>query len=167
VGASGGCCREAGCMVSTAAAVRAAVGRADLGEVDRIVAADRRAVRTLLGLCYQADDAVRDVAATGVALAARHHPKLVSEIVRRLVWAMNDESGTNAVTVPAVIRKIAEVAPELLVPVVPELLRLTIDPLLRDELVASVRRVAEEMPGEAARAVRSGLGRCGEGGGRR
>ena len=145
-------------------ALRAAVLAGDLAEVERLVAADRRAVRALLGLSYQADPALRDTAAAGLALAARYHPKLVAEVVRRLVWAMNDESGTNAAQGPAVIRRIAEVEPRLLLPVVPDLLRLTGDPGLRDELVAAVRRVAELLPGEAASAVRSGIGHCVKGG---
>jgi hypothetical protein len=151
----------------TAAAVRDAVLRGDLDEVDRVIASDRRAMRTLVGLCYHADATVRDVAASGVARAAEHHPKLVGEVVRRLIWAMNDESGTNAATAPAVIRRIADVAPRILVPVVPELLRLTADPSLHDELVGAVRRVAEQLPGAAASAVRTGLGDCARGGERR
>jgi len=59
---------------------------------------------------------------------------------------------------------IAEVAPALLLPVLPDLLRLTSDPGLRDELVAVVRRVAELRPGEAATAVRTGIGHCVKGG---
>jgi hypothetical protein len=151
-------------VVRTGDAVRAAVARGDLGELDGIVAGDRRAVRILLGMCYEGDATVRDAAAAGLALAAKHHPALVGEVVRRLIWAMNDESGTNAVAAPSVIRKIAEVAPTLLVPVVPELLRLTADPSLRDELVAAVRRVAEQMPGATVRAVGAGLQGCAAGG---
>jgi hypothetical protein len=150
--------------VSSVTSLRGAVACGDLAEVERLVAGDRRAVRTLLGLSYHADPTLRDNAATGLALAARHHPGLVAEVVRRLVWAMNDESGTNAFQAPAVIRRIAEVEPRLLVPVVPDLLRLTADPGLRDELVAVVRRVAELLPGEVASAVRNGLGYCVKGG---
>jgi len=150
--------------VSATTALRAAVASGDLAEIERLVVADKRSVRALLGLTYHADPALRDTAATGLALAARHHPDLVAEVVRRLVWAMNDESGTNAVQGPAVMRRIAEVAPALLLPVVPDLLRLTSDPGLRDELVAVVRRVAELRPGEAAMAVRTGIGHCVKGG---
>ena len=42
------------------------------------------------------------------AVAARHHPDLVQQVVRRLVWAMNDESGTNALTAPEVVKAVAD-----------------------------------------------------------
>jgi hypothetical protein len=150
--------------VSTQALLREAVLRGDLVEVERLVAADRRMVRALLSLTYQADAAMRDTAADGLAIAARHHPDLVTEALRRLVWAMNDESGTNAVNAPAVIRRIAESEPHLLVGMVPDLLRLTADPGLRDELVAAVRKVAELLPAQAAQALRGGLAKCPTGG---
>jgi hypothetical protein len=150
--------------VSAQALLRDAVSRGDLAEVERLVAADRRLVRALLGLTYQADTAIRDTAATGLALAARHHPALVTEVVRRLVWAMNDESGTNAVHAPVVIRSIAEREPRLLVGMVPDLLRLTADPGLREELVAAVRKVAERLPAQAAQALQGGIGKCPTGG---
>jgi hypothetical protein len=150
--------------VSSQALLRAAVSHGDLAEVERLVADDRRMVRALLGLTYQADAAMRDTAAAGLALAARYHPELVTEVLRRLVWAMNDESGTNALHAPAVIRRIAESEPRLLVGLVPDLLRLTADPGLRDELVAAVRRVAEVLPAQAAQALRGGLAKCPTGG---
>jgi hypothetical protein len=151
-------------VVSGAAVLRAAVERNDLAEVERLVAADRRLVRSLLGLTYSADPAVRETAADGIARAAEHHPALVTEVLRRLIWAMNDESGTNAVHAPLVIRRIAETVPRLLVGMVPDLLRLTADPGLRDELVAAVRKVAEALPAQAAGALRGGLGKCASGG---
>jgi hypothetical protein len=150
--------------VSTKALLREAVSRGDLAEVERLVADDRRTVRALLGLTYQADAATRNTAADGLAIAARYHPDLVAEVLRRLVWAMNDESGTNAVNAPAVIRRIAECEPRLLVGLVPDLLRLTADPGLRDELVAAVRKVAEVLPAQAAQALRGGLAKCPAGG---
>ena len=146
--------------MSGTSALRAAVAAGDLAEVERILAGDPGSVRTLIALTYQPDPAVRDVAASGLAVAARHYPRLVEEAVRRLIWAMNDESGTNAVHAPAVIARLAETEPKLLVPVLSDLLRLTADPGLRDELVTAVRRVAAQFPGEAAGTLRRGLGQC-------
>lgn len=107
-----------------------------------VVAADKRAVRYLVALTYRPEPAVRTTAARGLALASRHHPKLVQEVARRLVWAMNDESGTHALTAPEVLRAIAEESPQLLLPLVPSLLGLTTDPGLREALVEVVRIVA-------------------------
>jgi len=151
-------------MVSGRATLLAAVERGDIEEIERLAVSERRTIRTLLGLTYRDDPAVRELAARGLAAASRQHPVQVTEVARRLVWAMNDESGTNAPHAPEVIRRLAECAPRLLVPLLPDLLRLTGDPGLRDELVAAVRRVAEQLPGESARAVGDGLGRCVEGG---
>jgi hypothetical protein len=153
--------------VSGAAAVRAAAARGDLAEVERLVATDGRAVRTLVSLTYQSDPSVCEAAATSLARAAQHHPRLVAEAVRRLIWAMNDESGTNAVNAPAVIGKLAEADPRLLLPVLPDLLRLTGDPGLKERLVAAVKRVAEQLPGDAASSLSAGLGQCARGGSRR
>jgi len=111
-------------------------------DLDVVVAADKRAIRHLVALTYRPEPTVRATAARGLALASRHHPKLVQEVARRLVWAMNDESGTHALTAPEVLRAIAEESPELLLPLVPSLLSLTADPGLREALVEVVRIVA-------------------------
>ena len=124
-----------------------------------VVAADKRALRHLVALTYRPEPGVRAAAARGVALASRLHPKLVLEVARRLVWAMNDESGTHAVTAPEVLRAIAEESPRLLQPLVPSLLGLTADPGLREALVEVVRIVARHDPKAAvdgmARAITS------------
>ncbi len=117
-----------------------------LDDLEAVVAADKRAVRYLVALTYRPEPAVRATAARGLALASRHHPKLVQEVARRLVWAMNDESGTHALTAPEVLRAIAEESPELLLPLVPSLLSLTADPGLREALVEVVRIVARRDP---------------------
>jgi hypothetical protein len=128
-------------------------------DIAEVVAADKRAIRHLVALTYRPEPAVRATAARGLALASRHHPKLVQEVARRLVWAMNDESGTHALTAPEVLRAIAEESPQLLLPLVPSLLGLTADPGLREALVDIVRIVARHDPKAAvtgmARAVTS------------
>jgi hypothetical protein len=72
---------------------------------------------------------------------------------------MNDESGTHALTAPEVLRAIAEESPQLLQPLVPNLLALTADPGLREALVEVVRIVARHDPKSAvvgmARAITS------------
>lgn len=123
-----------------------AVRQSRFDDLAAVVAADKRALRHLLALTYRPEPALRAAAARGLALASRHHPKLVQEVARRLVWAMNDESGTHALTAPEVLRAIAEESPELLLPLVPSLLSLTADPGLREALVDVVRIVAKHDP---------------------
>jgi hypothetical protein len=153
-------------VVSVRAAIMEAIARRDLAMLEEVVAGDRRSLRHLVGLIYQPEPEVQRLAARGVALAASHHPVQVEEVIRRLIWAMNDESCTNAAGAPEVLRALAEECPRLLVPMIPDLLRLSADPGLHDDLVETVRRVAEQLPREAAAAVDGGLRRCQEEGGR-
>ncbi len=133
-------------------------GRA--GDLAAAVSADRRALRHLVALTYRPDAGIRAAAARGIALAGRQHPKLVQEVARRLIWAMNDESGTHAVTAPEVLRAIAEETPELLLPLVPSLLGLTADPCLRDALVEVVRLAARHDPKAAVAGMVRAIGSC-------
>lgn len=140
--------------------VRQAIERAQYGEfsdMEKLVAEEPKTVRHLLGITYHPDSAKRDAAARGLALASRYHPKLVQEVVRRLVWAMNDESGTNALTAPQVIQAIAEEEPQLLVPLVPDLTRLAADPGLKEGLSAALKTVSRRCPGQVGERLSSSL----------
>lgn len=121
---------------------------------------EKGALRYLVALTYRPEPEVRAVAARGVALASRHHPQLVQEVARRLVWSMNDESGTYAVTAPEVLRAIAEESPGLLLPLVPSLLGLTADPGLREALVEVVRTVARHDPKAAVNGMARAITSC-------
>ncbi len=118
------------------------------GDVEELVAKEPRAVRYLLGLTYHQNEELRKEAARGVAIAARYHPKLIQNVVRRLIWAMNDESGTNAVTAPQVLEAIACEQPEMLLPVVPDMTRLAADLGLHDGLAKTLRIVSSRCPGK-------------------
>jgi hypothetical protein len=125
-----------------------------------LVASEKRALRHLVALTYRPEPGVRAAAARGLALASRHHPELVQEVARRLVWSMNDESGTYAVTAPEALRAIAEESPDLLLPLVPSLLALTADPGLRDGLVEVVRIVARHDRKAAVGGMTRALASC-------
>ncbi len=135
-------------------------------ELETMVSRDRKTVRVLVGMTYDADPELRRTAARGLALAARHHPALVGEVIRRLVWAMNDESGTNAQFAPETLLAIAEERPEMLVEVLPDLMRLSADPGLRVTLVEVARLVGARCPQQAGQRMREGLRQCGQGGDR-
>jgi hypothetical protein len=141
-----------------------ALRAARFDEVEAAVAGDSRAVRILLGLTYQDDEALRTAASRGLGLAGRLRPRLMQEVARRLVWAMNDESGTYGAHAPQVLKAIAAEVPELLLPLLPDLMRLTADPALHDALVDVARAVAAHRPAEAARQVAAGLSGCRNGG---
>jgi hypothetical protein len=140
--------------------VRHAIEQGQSGQLEameELVAEEPRAVRHLLGMTYHPESAKRNVAARGLALASRYHPKLVQEVVRRLVWAMNDESGTNALTAPEVIQAIAEEEPKLLVPLVPDLTRLAGDPGLQSGISAALKTVSRRCPGEVGESLSRSL----------
>lgn len=125
--------------------------------MEQMVAEEPRAIRHLLGLTYHPEPRTRETAAKGLALASRYHPKLVQEVMKRLVWAMNDESGTNALTAPEVIQAIAEEEPALLIPLVPDLTRLAADPGLRDGLSAALKTVSLHCPGKVGESLSKSL----------
>ena len=134
--------------MSLRADIRCAAKEGRYEDLEELIANDPRTVRHLLGLTYSADPEIRAGAARGIALAARHHQRLVKKTIQRLVWAMNEESGTNAVGAPEVLEAIAKEKPRLLIPVVPDLIRLTTDNSLRKGLRRTLRAVADGCPGE-------------------
>jgi hypothetical protein len=145
--------------VSVRERTQAAVEGGRREELEALVAEEPRALRYLVALSYQTDETVRWSACRGIGIAGHYHPELVQKIVRRLVWAMNDESGTNALTAPGVVRAIAEERPSLLLPMVPDLTRLAADPGLQEELAAALKVVQERCPGEIGRRLGTSLGK--------
>lgn len=134
-------------------------GLAD-GELEELVANEPRTIRYLLGMSYNADPEIRKTATRGIALAAKHHPKRVQEVVRRLIWAMNDESATNALTAPEVLEAIADETPELLLPMVPDLARLAADHGLREGLSRTLKTVSSRCPGKVGEMMSRSLREC-------
>jgi len=137
--------------------VRDMVEGGKLEELDLLLGVEPRAIRYLVGLTYRPEPEIRAAACRGVALAARYHPELVQQIVRRLIWAMNDESGTNALTAPEVVLAISEERPEILLPVVPDLMRLARDEGLQERLAEVLRTLADKFPGEVGRGIQDSL----------
>jgi len=143
--------------------IHEAVRRGEMnGELEDLVENEPRALRYLLGMSYHPDLVIRETATRGVALAARYHPKLVQEAVRRLIWAMNDEAGTNALTAPAVLQAIAHENPELLLPMVPDLTRLAADPGLQEGIAKTLKTVASRCPGKVGEILGRSLNECRE-----
>lgn len=120
----------------------------DYSKLDYLISRNSSTVRHLLGMTYLPDSEDREIAIWGLAFAAQYYPKLIKDVVRRLVWAMNDESGTNALTAPDVLLGIARVRPDLLLPVIPDLTRLAGDPGLREGLVSILQLISRKFPGQ-------------------
>lgn len=137
--------------------IRDAVTAGRLDQLEALVRDDRRTIRHLTGLSYSADQEVARNAARGLAIATRYHPEQVTAAVRRLVWAMNEESGANALSAPLVVEAVAAEKPELLLPMLPDLLRLSRDPSLRAGLRRALRSIADAFPGQVGGALENDL----------
>ncbi len=139
--------------------IRAAVESGDLETLDALTAKNPRSLRYLVGVMYQPDEGLRRVGARAIALAARHHPKMVEKIITRVVWAMSVESNTYAPTAPEVLLAIADEKPELLLPVAADLIRLSKDESLHEGLGDTLRRLGERCPGRVGRELTKSLNR--------
>jgi hypothetical protein len=139
------------------AQVQELVANGDSERLGALVAEEPRAIRHLVGCTYQADEKIRGIACQAIGRAARHHPDLVQQVVRRLVWAMNDESGTHSLTAPEVVKAVAVECPELLLPVVPDLTRLAADEGLHERLAEVLGLLAEKFPGSVGRGIEGSL----------
>jgi len=133
------------------------VEQGEMEQLNALVAEEPRAIRHLVGCTYQTDEQTRGIACRAIGRAARHHPDLVQQVVRRLVWAMNDESGTHSLTAPEVVKAVAEESPELLLPLVPDLTRLAADEGLHEPLAEVLGMLAEKFPGSVGRGIEGSL----------
>jgi hypothetical protein len=78
--------------------------------------------------------------------AAAAHPALGQDLIRRLIWALNDESGTNGVYGIPALGEIGRCAPALLEPHLPGLVSVCWDDGLRLEVLRALLATAESDP---------------------
>jgi hypothetical protein len=119
-------------------------GRED--ELMELVSGEPRALRHLLARLYDAESAVRRRAARAIGQGSAAHRELGLEIVRRLLWALNDESATNGVYGIPALGEIGRRAPELLAPFVSSLVAAAHDEGLRVAVMEALAAVAESAP---------------------
>jgi hypothetical protein len=118
----------------------------DTTRIELIAASDRRAMRHLLGRLWDSDGGLRRAASIGVGAAAAAHPDLGLDIVRRLMWALNDESGMNGIFGIAALGEIGARDPELIEPFVGPLASYSWDDGLRLEILKALVRIASTAP---------------------
>jgi hypothetical protein len=111
-----------------------------------LTAADPRALRPLVGRLWDPDGEMRRRAARVVGRAAAANTDHGAEIIRRLMWALNDESATNGVHAIPALGEIGRRAPDMLAPHVPALVSMSRDEGIRLELLAALSAVAESAP---------------------
>ena len=119
---------------------------ADTSQLERYAVARPKAVRFLLGRLWDCDPEIRRRAAVGIGAAAAEHELLGLDVVRRLVWALNDEAATNGVYALAAIGEIGARSPDLIGPFVGPVAGYAWDDGLRPEIIRAMIRIAETAP---------------------
>jgi hypothetical protein len=122
----------------------------DAAGLERLARSQRRTVRHLLGRLWDPDETLRRRAAVGLGAAAAAHPDLGYEVIRRLVWALNDESATNGVYGLAAIAEIGYRDPQLMAPFVAPVASYLWDEGLRLEILKALCRISEAAPEQIA-----------------
>lgn len=118
----------------------------DSAGLEHLAAARPRAARHLLGRLWDDDEARRRVVARALAAVAAAHPELGRELVRRLLWALNDEAATNGVYGVAALGEIGVRCPDLMAPFLGPLASWARDDGLRPEILRALARIAEAAP---------------------
>ncbi len=105
------------------------------GRVADRALASPRVLRLLVGRLWEEEPAVREAAAVALGEVACRDPGRGRELVRRFLWALNDESATSGGPVLPALREIGRRNPGLLVPHAGALERLArIDTALAPEI---------------------------------
>lgn len=108
--------------------------------------AEPRALAPLVARLWDPAPEIRRGAAGAIGRSAAAHPARGLEVVRRLMWALNDESATNgAYGIPA-LGEIGHRCPEMMTTFVPSLALMSRDDGIRLELLKAFGRIAESDP---------------------
>jgi len=123
---------------------------ADEAGLERLVSERPAAVRFLLGRLWDPDEDLRRRAANALGAAAAAHPVHGLEAVRKLMWALNDESATHGVYALPALGEIGYRNPQLMAPFVRPIAALAWDDGLRLEILRALCRIAASAPDAAA-----------------
>jgi hypothetical protein len=120
--------------------------RGDSEGLEQLVLEQPSAIRYLQGRLWDAEQRVRQNAAEALGSAAANRPELGREILRRALWALNDESATNGAPVLPVIGEIGFRNPEVVAPFVGPMTSYLWDDGLRPGILRALSRIAESAP---------------------
>lgn len=118
----------------------------DSAGLERMVAVNPSAVRFLQGRLWDVDPERARHAAEALGAAGAAHPELGREVLRRALWALNDESATNGAAMLPAIGEIGRLAPELVAPFVGPMTAFLWDDGLRHGILKALCRIAEAAP---------------------
>jgi hypothetical protein len=118
----------------------------DLEGLERTVVENPPAVRFLQGRLWDVDPEIRNNAAIALGAAAAAHPELGREVLRRALWALNDEAATNGAPMLPAIGEIGRRAPELVAPFIGPMTAFLWDDGLRLGILQALCRISEVAP---------------------
>jgi len=118
----------------------------DAEGLERMMGYNPAAVRFLQGRLWDPDPEIREEAAIALGAAAVAHPDLGRELLRRALWALNDESATNGAYMLPAIGEIGRRAPDLVAPFVGPMTGYLWDDGLRPGILEALCRIAETAP---------------------
>ena len=114
--------------------------------LERMVVEQPVVVRLIQGRLWDVDPEIRSSAATALGAAAAAHPELGREVLRRALWALNDESATNGAPMLPAIGEIGRRAPELAAPFIGPMTAYLWDDGLRLGILQALCRISEVAP---------------------
>jgi len=114
--------------------------------LERMVGENPAAIRFLQGRLWDADPEVRSLAAIALGAAGAAHPDLGRELLRRALWALNDESAMNGKYMLPAIGEIGRRAPDLVAPFVGPMTGYIWDDGLRPGILDALCRIGDEAP---------------------
>ncbi len=132
------------------------LSRGDRQGLEQLVLEQPRSIRYLQGRLWDSEARVRRNAAEALGAAGATRPELGREILRRALWALNDESATNGAPMLPVIGEIGFRNPALVAPFVGPMTAYLWDDGLRPGILRALSRIAEAAP-ELLAAVREQL----------
>jgi hypothetical protein len=133
----------------------------DSAGLEQLATSEPRAMRYLLGRLWDPDEQIRQRAAVAIGAGARAFPDLGRDVIRRLLWDLNDESATNGVYGLAALGEIGYCNPDLMAPFVAPVASYAWDDGLRVEILRALCRMAESAPRQIA-AIREIVERFGD-----
>ena len=121
--------------------------RGDRQGLKDLVVQQPRSIRYLQGRLWDPELRVRQNAAEALGCAAAERHELGRELLRRAMWALNDESAMNGKYTLPLIGEIGYRAPELVAPFVGPMTSYLWDEDLRPGILRALCRIAEVAPG--------------------
>jgi hypothetical protein len=114
--------------------------------LEHMVVETPAAVRFLQGRLWDADPEIRNRAAVALGAVAAAHPDLGRELLRRALWALNDESATNGGPMLPAIGEIGRRAPDLVAPFIGPMTAYLWDDGLRPGILEALCSIASTAP---------------------